>query len=115
MDERVVNVSKNDCSLPLPPSAPASEGWTVTRLFNQIGEYITQQEGTCGPNGCACNGPIRVQAIYDERTGYPQSVVVRADVEERWLFSLGGLLSGNCSTFPFRGDELQVLSVVPIR
>ncbi len=113
-DEQVVEISRNTCSSPLPPGAPDLEGWTVTRLFERIEKYIGQYEGTCGPRGCACNGPVRVQTRYDEARGYPRSIEIRSNSEERWLFSGGSLFEGNCGSFAFKGDRIEVVSIVAI-
>jgi len=53
---------------------------TITDLFNDIETTITRRE--CGPNGCACDGIVSVEAVYHAQLGYP--LRIRTYFEKDW-------------------------------
>jgi Family of unknown function (DUF6174) len=75
-DEKVIGVRQNTCSTILPQ--------TVTQLFQQIELFADSKK--CGPNGCVCDGPIGVNAIYDTQFGYPRQIEISLKPEKRWLY-----------------------------
>jgi hypothetical protein len=76
-DERVVAVLKNTCAEPVP---------TVSELFDRIERDLRALSGSCGPNGCACDGTLVVSATYDPQLGYPHSKRVDLDSAARWRY-----------------------------
>ena len=107
-DERVVAVLSNTC-----PRSPM----TVVNLFLEIERYILTIGGQCGPNGCACDGPIGVDVVYDSRLGYPRRLKVRSKPEQRWQYPAywRRLLSGGgCTLIGFDGPAIEVVSLTPL-
>lgn len=87
--EAVVAVEENTCQRALP---------TVSLLFDEIARDITKYEGTCGPNGCWCDGVWRVQADYDAQHGHPTQITIAISPVERYRY-LGEILrtGGGCT------------------
>jgi hypothetical protein len=56
---------------------------TITDLFQFIHYYTNHTE--CGPNGCACDGEILPEVIYDGALGYPQQVGLRLEPPPKQL------------------------------
>jgi hypothetical protein len=107
-DERVVAVFSNTC----PRSA-----MTVANLFIEIERYLITIDGQCGPNGCACDGVIRVEAAYDAQLGYPLYMRVHINSDERWRYLeywTNQLWGGGCALIGFVGPEIRVISVTPL-
>jgi Family of unknown function (DUF6174) len=78
-DERITSVTYNSCSqliwwrdLPVLPM-----GALFTRLATAA--------GTCGPDGCRCDGVVLLAADYDPALGYPRTAQLRAEPTMRWL------------------------------
>lgn len=107
-DEKVIGVRKNTCS-----TIPVQ---TITDLFNQIKSKADGKE--CGPNGCACDGPLGVDAIYDDQFGYPRQVEIRLQPEKRWLYfnSLNDIFPGRmCTAVGFIDQKITVREFSPIQ
>lgn len=65
--EQIVQIFVNTCR--------PEETRTISALFQEIQTYIEMYGGKgCGPNGCECDGPNGIDAVYDERVGYPIEV-----------------------------------------
>lgn len=65
--EQIVQIDVNTCQ---------EELRSISALFDHIQFFIDSYGGTaCGPNGCACDGPVGVDAVYDTQLGYPRRVV----------------------------------------
>jgi hypothetical protein len=105
--ERVVSVFRNTCG---------RSAVTITNLFLDIERLDMTIGGRCGPNGCACDGPIDVDVTYDRTLGYPRQLTVRSKPERRWLYLdyWRALVSGSaCRQVGFDGPTINVLSVEP--
>jgi hypothetical protein len=106
--ERVAAVIANDC---------AREPLTVANLFLDIERYELTIGGRCGPNGCGCDGPIAVEARFDDQLGYPTLFQVRSQPEQRWRYldywrrQIGG---GGCTLVGFGGPSIRVISLTPL-
>ena len=59
---------------------PGATTATITGMFDRL----SAADGQCGPNGCACDGQIEVEAIYDERLGYPHSARTHLRQADWW-------------------------------
>jgi hypothetical protein len=108
LDERVVARFVNTC-----PRSPL----TVGQLFLEIERYNLTIGGQCGPNGCACDGPIEVDVTYDRRLGYPRRIEVRSKPERRWLYLeyWRRLVSGGgCTLIGFSGPTIEVVALTPL-
>lgn len=106
--ERVVAVLANDC---------AREPLTVSNLFLDIERYELTIGGRCGPNGCSCDGPIAVEAQFDEQLGYPARYQVRTRPDLRWQYAdywRSLLYSGGCTLVGFGGPSIQVIALTPL-
>lgn len=90
---------------------------TVENLFGRIED--AQKNAQCGPNGCVCDGPIEVTAIYHPDKGYPQQITytLRQDLRTRdlqyWIAMLDGTL-GNCPQVTYIGQTINVVSLEPL-
>lgn len=107
MGERVLRVLANSC-----PRAPM----TVAGLFLEIERYNIAIGGQCGPNGCACDGPIAVEARFDPQLGAPTHIAVASQPQRRWQYLAywRGLLSGGCTLVGFSGPTIEVLALTPL-
>src|SRR5262245_26001264 len=74
-DERVAAVLHEDAC-----GHPAR---TVTDLFTMI-ERAPSPLYSCAPPNCACRNVVTVDALYDERLGYPRRITVLAQRESNW-------------------------------
>lgn len=107
-NEKVIAVRQNTC-----PTIPAL---TVTDLFKQVESSASSKQ--CGPNGCACDGRIGVDTIYDAQFGYPSQVEIRLKPEERWLYkeSWNNLFAGReCTLIGFIDQKITVRAFSPIQ
>lgn len=109
-DQKVIAVKhkQNTCST-IPPQ-------TVANLFTQIESAANGKE--CGPNGCACDGPVRIDAIYDAKYGYPNQLDFRLKPEQRWLYSdywRTQFLGEYCTLIGFVGKKITVSGFSPIQ
>lgn len=75
--EAVVAVMANTCQ-----DAP----FTIALLFERLARDIDQLEGSCGPNGCWCDGVWRVRADYDTQRGHPTRIKVAVNATERYFY-----------------------------
>jgi hypothetical protein len=74
-DERVAAVLHEDpCGHPVR---------TVSDLFKMI-ERAPSPLYTCAPPSCACRNIITINALYDERLGYPRHIAVLVERETNW-------------------------------
>lgn len=105
--ERVVVVFANTCG-----RSPI----TVASLFLDIERYNLTISGQCGPNGCACDGPIVVETRFDPALGYPTLFQVRSQSERRWQYLdfWKRLLRGGCTLVGFGGPSITVVALTPI-
>jgi Family of unknown function (DUF6174) len=104
--EQVVTIFRRSCLQPAP---------TVTDLFRAIEAGLGAQG--CGPNGCACDGPIGVEAIYDAQLGYPTQIAMRLKPEQRWRYPdywRRMFLGGGCTLIGWVGERKQVQSLMPL-
>jgi len=117
--EQVMRVFENTCR---------GSARTVTELFDwieqRIASYRAQPRG-CGPNGCACDGTLGVDATYDAERGYPTSTHIHLLPEEgsrfpsywwKWIWGGGKVMctamGGDLQSF--YGEELQVIDLQPV-
>ena len=104
----VAQVLENTCSEPAP---------TVDQLFDQIDRTIETAQGSCGPNGCACDGTIGVFAEYDPRMGYPRTKGLVLQPSARWRYPdywtqrLAGRL---CSSLEISRQIVTVVGLEPL-
>lgn len=109
-DEQIVAVAENSC--PYPATT------TINDLFATTERYMAERP--CGPNGCDCDGSMRVDVVYDQQFGYPQQLVIRAQPSERWqhldywrnLWANRGKL--RCTVVGYSGPNIRVLALTPI-
>ena len=74
-DERVATILYEDpCGHPVR---------TVSDLFKMI-ERAPSPLYTCAPPSCACRNVITINALYDERLGYPHHIAVLVERETNW-------------------------------
>ncbi len=94
----------------------------VSNLFKRIEANATNP--ACGANGCACDGPIGIDVIYDPERGYPQQLIYRTMPELRWhyLEYWQAQFSGNpvCplsakNALPPSSETITVLSLKPLK
>jgi hypothetical protein len=107
-EQKVIAVNQNTCST-IPPQ-------TVTDLFTQIESAANGEE--CGPNGCACDGPVRIDAIYDAKYGYPNQLDFRLKPEQRWLYFdywRTQFLGEYCTLIGFVNRKITVSAFTPIK
>ena len=105
-DEQVVTVVVTDTRA----IWPCDHVPTVTRLFDRLSAL----DGTCGANGCACDGPLRVQAVYDRRWGYPHYATWASNPEERWRYLAYWNPLNACTMIGFIKTEITVRSLTPL-
>jgi hypothetical protein len=106
-NEKVISRKKNTCS-----TIPSVQ--TVTELFQHIDSANNQK---CGPNGCACDGPLAVDVVYDSKLGYPRQVGMRLQPQKRWLYysSLEDFYPGTpCTLIGFINQNISVSEFTPI-
>ncbi|MBD2252157.1 DUF6174 domain-containing protein [Nostoc parmelioides] len=106
-NETVVAIKKNTCTT-IPPL-------TITEMFKEIELLATGKE--CGPNGCACDGTIGVDATYDDQFGYPRRVAIKLQPEKRWLHfnSLSDIYPGrNCTLVGYINKRIIVRDFTPL-
>jgi hypothetical protein len=105
-DERVTTILQRSCLGPAP---------TVTDMFHEIQAHI--DERSCGPNGCACDGPIGVEVVYDSQLGYPTQFVIRPQPQHRWQY-IGywkqAVFGGGCTLIGWISQRMTVLSLTPL-
>lgn len=101
--QAVTTVSHNTCVEP-PETVDGLLGW-IER---------TNANPPCGPNGCACDGPILAQADYDAQLGYPREIVVSTTPSAR-SWNLIDLFSGRgCTRVGFIGPRRRVHALTPL-
>lgn len=106
--ERVVAVAENTCATRAP---------TVSELFDRIERDIRTLGGRCGPNGCACDGTLVVDARYDPQLGYPLTKRIALDGAARWRFPeywRRKLAGGLCSSRELGQEVITVVSLQPL-
>ncbi len=91
--------------------------FTVSALFQRIEDSINNP--ACGPNGCACDGPIAVEVTYHPEQGYPQQIVYQLQPNRRWFYAeyWQALLSGalqQCPPTTYIGETITVQSLTPL-
>jgi Family of unknown function (DUF6174) len=107
-DDKVIAVKQNTCStIPLQ---------TMTHLFSEIESAANGEK--CGPNGCACDGPVRIDANYDAKYGYPNQLDFKLKPEQRWQYFdywKNQLSGGACTLVGFVGNKITVSAFTPIQ
>ncbi|MBD2355005.1 hypothetical protein H6G41_10280 [Tolypothrix sp. FACHB-123] len=107
-DNTVIAVKKNTCqTIPLK---------TITHLFTEIESAVNAEK--CGPNGCACDGPVGIDANYDHKYGYPIKFEFKLKPEQRWQYFdywKNQLSGGYCTLVGFVGHKVEVSSLTTIR
>jgi len=86
-------------------------------LFARIERDQASRDGSCGPNGCACDGTVVVAATYDQQLGYPLAKRIYLDPIARWRFPeyWRRRMSGSlCSSRALIGENITVRSLTPI-
>lgn len=107
VDETVVAVTSND------PGCEQEFAVSVTDLFNRLD---TMDPRACGPNGCACDGPIGADVDYHPTLGYPTRLEIRLQPERRWTYpeywskQVG---AGSCTLIGFIGTTIEITSLTP--
>ncbi|BAY24153.1 hypothetical protein NIES2100_39460 [Calothrix sp. NIES-2100] len=100
-DDKVIAVKQNSCStIPLQ---------TITQFFTEIESAANGEK--CGPNGCACDGPMRIDANYDPKYGYPNQLDFKLKPEQRWQYIdywKNQLSGGYCTLIGFVGNKITV-------
>jgi hypothetical protein len=91
--------------------------FTVSDLFQRIEDSLNAPQ--CGPNGCACDGPIAVAVTYHPELGYPQQIVYQLRPDRRWLYGeyWQALLNGElqrCPPTTYIGETITVRSLTPL-
>ncbi|MFH7030109.1 MAG: hypothetical protein ACHBN1_33305 [Heteroscytonema crispum UTEX LB 1556] len=83
-------------------------------MFKQIESFADGKK--CGPNGCACDGPIAVNAIYDAQFGYPRQLQTSLKPEKRWLYPdyWKNTFTGICTLIGFIDQKITVSAFSPI-
>jgi hypothetical protein len=106
-DDKVVTVRENTCE--------TIPGKTVTELFGKIESLADGKE--CGPNGCACDGPLGVDAVYDAKFGYPRQVEIKLKPEKRWQYFeyWQGFFTQSYCTLIGLSDQKITVTMNPIR
>lgn len=109
--ERIVGTSANSCAF-----APMS----VTELFGWMRGYLRTFDGQCGPNGCKCDGPISMEALYDPQRGYPLRAAYRTldgygwQYEDKpWYQMLLGVQK-SCMMMGWRAAKIYEVVVTPL-
>ena len=100
-DKTIIAVKQNTCE-----TRPLQ---TIATLFAEI-EYAASGE-KCGPNGCACDGPVRIDANYDAKYGYPTQLDFRLKSEQRWQYFdywKNQFSGGACTLVGFVGNKITV-------
>jgi Family of unknown function (DUF6174) len=100
-DDKVISRKKNTCS-----TIPSVQ--TITDLFQYIESANNQK---CGPNGCACDGPIAVNVVYDSQLGYPRQIEMQLQPQKRWLYynSVEDFYPGRpCTLIGFVNQKISV-------
>ncbi|MBD2338584.1 hypothetical protein H6G64_16540 [Calothrix sp. FACHB-156] len=107
-NEKVIAVKQNNCS-----TIPAQ---TISELFQQI---QASEDGTkCGPNGCACDGPVDIHTKYDAQYGYPYQLEMELASNKRWQYldywrnQMQGL---PCTMIGFINQKITVTNFTPIQ
>ncbi len=108
--EQIVAVAENSC--PYPATT------TITGLFATTERYMAERP--CGPNGCDCDGSMKVDVVYNQQLGYPQQLVIRTQLAERWqhldywrnLWKNQGRL--RCAVAGYSGPNIRVLALTPV-
>ena len=114
-DERVVKQTITDSENGKFPQACDGFTPTVTSLFQMV--RVNTETPQCGPNGCQCDGRIRVQVTYDAQLGYPVHVKTSLPTGVRWFdpFYWKSLSRrGECTAIGYRGPTITVRSLIPM-
>jgi hypothetical protein len=85
---------------------------TVEQLFSYLESF---KAGDCGPNGCDCDGQIRLRVAYHQELGYPLHF-------ESYLYRPVNLFeqlnpfrkSYPCTLVGWIGDDFEVISLTPL-
>jgi hypothetical protein len=119
--EKVTYAHQDTCNFGFNASANPNNRsltWpTVRNLFAQIErERATPR---CGPNGCACDGPIEVSVSYDPALGYAADLVYRLRTELRWQYpefwdALVNNTLQDCPRSQYVGQRIRVLSITAL-
>jgi hypothetical protein len=105
-NEAIARVLRDTCQNQLNLVAPM----TVSDIFARFYEPATQT--ICGPNGCQCDGAIRVHATYDSQFGYPHQIESR--LERDWLNPSHWGFNTPCTQIGFIGEYIEVVSLKPL-
>jgi hypothetical protein len=102
-DNVITQVIKDDCKY-------ASDFGTVDSLFSMIQRMVDNK--MCGANGCDCDGPFIIDAVYDEKYGFPKIGNPATHPEKRWMF--GAKFFSFCTLLGDLGIGWNVYSFSPI-
>jgi len=126
--EQITYRYKDECQVTPVAGSHSSqfEPLIVSNLFQRVEDTITNP--VCGPNGCACDGPIGADVVYDPKRGFPQQITYRTVPELRWRYLdyWRALLSGGSScpvpnpkntlsTSSSTGQSITVVSLTPLK
>jgi hypothetical protein len=119
--EKVTYAHQDTCNFGFNTSANPNNrslSWpTVRNLFAQIERE--QSAPRCGPNGCACDGPIEVTVTYDPTLGHATDLVYRLRPELRWQYpefwdALINNTLQDCPRSQYVGQRIRVLSITAL-
>ncbi|MBD2459574.1 hypothetical protein H6G89_00830 [Oscillatoria sp. FACHB-1407] len=105
-NEAIARVVRDTCQNQLNLVTPM----TVSDIFARFQTPAT--ESTCGPNGCQCDGAIRIHATYDAQLGYPRQIESR--LERDWLNPSHWGFNTPCTMIGFIGEHVGVVSLEPL-
>jgi len=57
---------------------------TVDSLFSIMQNMVDEKR--CGSNGCGCDGPFHIDAVYDEQYGFPKAGRAMIHPQQRWRY-----------------------------
>jgi hypothetical protein len=98
----------------IPPNSEV-EGVTVDDLLWVVREQLGQN-GNCGPNGCGCDGRIRVRVDFDSAWGYPRRRQVALDTLDplyRSLRNKSVAVGGGCTDMGLVFHQFEVTHLEP--
>lgn len=82
---------------------------TISQLFNQIETVLGMH--ACGPNGCDCDGPYIIEAVYDEKYHFPKSGKPVYASHETWRYQKINLIES--LSHPFTKKFCTLLAGLP--
>jgi len=81
---------------------------TVEDLFLKIENMISERK--CGGNGCGCDGPLHIDAVYDELYGFPKTGRSVIHPQQSWRYGTQTF----CTLVGTGGPQWEVYSFSPL-